>query len=1054
MSQVDSKPSLKSLECIPSTQFLYDDSNAFQVRQFEYHPDPSVIGPVVAVGTVRYNDIEPEVIVLDWEKHSILKRLEEPGHVGQNENNGRVDEKSVLAIAWLHRSNKFLAASSDGNVALYTCDTAESDHSATHKTHDFGKTRERLTSVHINSTNSTFSVSGYTTSVELFDLETCKSIRTFDNIHSHHINISRFANSMPFIFATCSFDKKLKLWDSRCDPHVSPIFSATASAGYVMLTFSPDDRFILSSAIDNEVVQRETVDGRLNQTMEVPKLNSSTNYTRSYYTHDGNSVLTGSAGEDILRQCDSVTGEVISSARLFEGRTHPSLFVQSLRGNPTDSSRCGVLVCYRHFEHGFQLIDVDLKQSEDTDSGRLVNMAHLSTDFQTLVGSGSYSDIYLKCSDGEQINAHRVILENRWPWFKESIEGLTELATCENDSDRNSASIDDDNLTVSVNLPKSLVVHVLEYLYTESVSQISCSDGLDLLSFTGCKSSGCLANISGFVEKLSWKLKDSMTVTECVTVFLVAQKQELNELADYCADMIASLLDWFMQYQNLASRVSTDELTMLKELCSKNALSLTDNPNFMGARHSFRFCRLGEFVYVIGGYYRDGVSSMGCITVLSLRSDSWSLCPTTGEYPQNLNHHTACVVGVSIFCYGGSIGDADFISADWLYELHIPTMRWSRHSLSLAPTPANPIMARCNHAATVVHDRALMFVHGGMATGGQRLLGDLLVIDLRQKTVEIGSSLGDAPPCTMGHSLTYVPSSHCLVLMGGVTAGVDGVSSVRDLADALYIFDLDKRFWRRIEVIAKYRYVWQTSSLVHLSRPCDAPLPVVVVLGGYSPSWIGEEEEEQTRHIRALDCERWRWLEWTLERESESEPISLPARVQHGAFLQTSSSVCVWGGIERSDWRMQRVEFDLRSEESKAESHEIDGRQSLLVRITCPIMRVTRAHPEPVIHVAPSTIQTDLSAACQWLAHDLSDTESADNDTDRVVFVVEGHLLPSSRALLSSRCSHFARLFESGMRDARTRRVTMEDVRWRVFAAMLKYAMDGRESWGKVLPDR
>eukprot|EP01083_Nonionella_stella_P153772 494466_1 len=305
----------------------------------------------------------------------------------------------------------------------------------------------------------------------------------------------------------------------------------------------------------------------------------------------------------------------------------------------------------------------------------------------------------------------------------------------------------------------------------------------------------------------------------------------------------------------------------------------------------------------------------------------------------------------------------------------------------------------------------------------------------------------------MGHSLTYVPSSHCLVLMGGVTAGVDGVSSVRDLADALYIFDLDKRFWRRIEVIAKYRYVWQTSSLVHLSRPCDAPLPVVVVLGGYSPSWIGEEEEEQTRHIRALDCERWRWLEWTLERESESEPISLPARVQHGAFLQTSSSVCVWGGIERSDWRMQRVEFDLRSEESKAESHEIDGRQSLLVRITCPIMRVTRAHPEPVIHVAPSTIQTDLSAACLWLAHDLSDTESDDKDTDRVVFVVEGHLLPSSRALLSSRCSHFARLFESGMRDARTRRVTMEDVRWRVFAAMLKYAMDGRESWGKVLPD-
>lgn len=35
-------------------------------------------------------------------------------------------------------------------------------------------------------------------------------VREFDDIHEDHINISRFANHSPFVFATSSFDKTVR----------------------------------------------------------------------------------------------------------------------------------------------------------------------------------------------------------------------------------------------------------------------------------------------------------------------------------------------------------------------------------------------------------------------------------------------------------------------------------------------------------------------------------------------------------------------------------------------------------------------------------------------------------------------------------------------------------------------------------------------------------------------------------------------------------------------------------------------------------------------------
>lgn len=54
-----------------------------------------------------------------------------------------------------------------------------------------------------------------------------------------------------------------------------------------MVGNSPDDVFLLTSAVDNEVKQYLAVDGRLHMDLDVPKTGLTENFTRSYYTSSG-----------------------------------------------------------------------------------------------------------------------------------------------------------------------------------------------------------------------------------------------------------------------------------------------------------------------------------------------------------------------------------------------------------------------------------------------------------------------------------------------------------------------------------------------------------------------------------------------------------------------------------------------------------------------------------------------------------------------------------------------------------------------------------------------
>lgn len=112
---------------------------------------------------------------------------------------------------------------------------------------------DQLTSVHVNATDELFLASGYSRNVALYDINTRQRLQVFNDMHQEHINVVKFSNHSPPIFATSSFDQDVKLWDLRQTP-MRPCYTASSSRGNVMVCFSPDDHYLLVSAVDNEVI--------------------------------------------------------------------------------------------------------------------------------------------------------------------------------------------------------------------------------------------------------------------------------------------------------------------------------------------------------------------------------------------------------------------------------------------------------------------------------------------------------------------------------------------------------------------------------------------------------------------------------------------------------------------------------------------------------------------------------------------------------------------------------------------------------------------------------
>lgn len=321
----------------------FELDKGFRPRQFEYHPSDSSL--------MVFGTLDGEVVVINHESERIVSYIPSLGAMN-----------SVLGLCWLKKyPSKLIAGSDNGSLKLY-----DINHIPRKITGLYGNSGcvtfdefDQLTSVHVNATDELFLASGYSRNVALYDINSGKRLQVFTDMHRGHINVVKFANHSPSIFATSSFDQDVKMWDLRQKP-IQPCFTASSSKGNVMVCFSPDDQYILASAVDNEVRQFLAVDGRLHLVFDIASTESSQNYTRSYYMNGRDYIISGSCDEHIVRICCAQTGRRLRDISLEGKSLGRSMFVQSLRGDPFRDFNMSVLGAYMRPGSNSEIVKINL----------------------------------------------------------------------------------------------------------------------------------------------------------------------------------------------------------------------------------------------------------------------------------------------------------------------------------------------------------------------------------------------------------------------------------------------------------------------------------------------------------------------------------------------------------------------------------------------------------------------------------------------------------------------------------------------------------------------
>ncbi|KAK4401723.1 hypothetical protein Sango_0913000 [Sesamum angolense] len=327
-----------------------DEKRNFRPRQFEYHPSDSSL--------MVFGTLDGEVVVINHESGKIVSYIPSLGAMN-----------SILGLCWLRKyPSKLIAGSDNGSLRLYDIQHMSTTNRRLY--HSFGSVTfdefDQLTSVHVNSTDELFLASGYSKNVALYDINSGRRLQVFADMHREHINVVKFSNHSPSLFATSSFDQDVKMWDIRQKPN-QPCYTASSSRGNVMVCFSPDDHYLLVSAVDNEVKQLLAVDGRLHLDFGIASTGSSQNYTRSYYMSGRDYVISGSCDEHVVRICCANTGRRLRDVSLEGKGAGVSMFVQSLRGDPFRDFHMSILAAYIRPSSNSEIVKVNLLASNDHD---------------------------------------------------------------------------------------------------------------------------------------------------------------------------------------------------------------------------------------------------------------------------------------------------------------------------------------------------------------------------------------------------------------------------------------------------------------------------------------------------------------------------------------------------------------------------------------------------------------------------------------------------------------------------------------------------------------
>jgi len=282
--------------------------NTHQTRQFEFHPS---LPQVLLTG-----DKKGGVNVVDTDGADTHPPL-------------IVDSCPVLGLAWMrhHPQSAVCGAAHSGQIRYlkYDAQASQNDPALQHvlTVEEFPK----LSSLSINCTDDLLLASGFTHDVALYDNHTGQVLHRVLGVHNHFINISRFAHRSPHVFATASFDHTCKVWDCR-QPllHNKPVKVLQTGGLNVMCTFSPDDKYLLSSGIDTRINQFELPSfTQFPASFPLRPAMHQARYRRSMYFATGRHFVTAATDESHIRVM-SATGKnlgVVDFCGLL-GRTSPS----------------------------------------------------------------------------------------------------------------------------------------------------------------------------------------------------------------------------------------------------------------------------------------------------------------------------------------------------------------------------------------------------------------------------------------------------------------------------------------------------------------------------------------------------------------------------------------------------------------------------------------------------------------------------------------------------------------------------------------------------------
>jgi len=215
---------------------------------------------------------------------------------------------------------------------------------------------------------------------------------------------------------------------------------------------------------------------------------------------------------------------------------------------------------------------------------------------------------------------------------------------------------------------------------------------------------------------------------------------------------------------------------------------------------------IGSNIYVFGGC--DSKACFKDIYVFDADAFHWSRPFVVGEIPVPLRAMTCTAVGKKLVVFGGGDGPAYYND---VYVLDTVNFKWSKPRIVGDKIPSK----RRAHTACLYKNGIYVFGGGD----GVRALNDIWRLDVSDTTKMSWKLISspDKPPSGSGSSARDLrPKArgyHTANMVGGkliIFGGSDGGECFNDV----WVYDVDKHFWKAVNIPVTYRRLSHTATIV------------------------------------------------------------------------------------------------------------------------------------------------------------------------------------------------------------------------------------------------